>query len=231
MTVAQQALEMVRENTVIGLGTGRAATAFIRLLGDRVRSGFRIRGVATSERTADFAKELGIPLSDLEDVENLETTFDGADAVDPRLDLIKGLGGALVREKIVAAASKRLVILVGSEKVTDALGHGYCKTLPIEVVPFGLPFVVRRLAHLGLVATVRRREDGDLFLTDNHNYTLDCDISASIDDPTRLEQTLRTIPGIVDSGLFLGMADTILIQHDNGTVEARHRDPAQTGPA
>ncbi len=229
MTVAQQALEMVKEGTIIGLGTGRAATAFIRLLGERVRNGFRIQGVATSEKTAEFARELGIPLTDLEDVGELESTFDGADAVDPQLDLIKGLGGALVREKIVAAASKRLVILVGAEKVTETLGQGYCKTLPIEVVPFGLSFVIRQLKLLGLDSDARRL-NGAFYVSDNGNCILDCHLSSAIENPGKLEQTLQTIPGIVDTGLFVGMADTILIQHDDGKVEARHRVFKGTGP-
>src|SRR5579859_3718853 len=122
MTNADKALEMISANTVIGLGTGRAAEAFVRALGAKVKAGLKIRGVPTSKKTAQLATELAIPLCSLDDVEELDITVDGADEVDPQLNLIKGLGGALLREKIIAAASKRLIILVGAEKLASALG-------------------------------------------------------------------------------------------------------------
>ena len=132
---AEAALEWVRDGMTLGLGTGRAAAAFVNALGARVADGLQITGVPTSEATADLAARLGIPLARLEDVETLDITFDGADEVDDRLDLIKGYGGAMVREKIVAASSNQLVILVGPEKLVDYLGRR--GRLPIEVLPFG----------------------------------------------------------------------------------------------
>src|SRR5436309_11703644 len=153
MTIAEEALAMTRPGTVIGLGTGRAASEFVRALGDRVRDGLRITGVPTSVATADLAAQLGIPLTSLDQVdEDLDATFDGADEVAPNLDLIKGLGGALLREKVVAASSRRLVILAGPGKEVEVLGTGEKHTLPVEVVPFGLPLVRRRLAALGIPA-------------------------------------------------------------------------------
>jgi ribose 5-phosphate isomerase A len=226
MSIAEEALALIRPGTVIGLGTGRAATEFVRALGDRVRDGLAITGVPTSEATAALAQQLGIPLTTLGLASELEVTFDGADEVDPNLDLIKGLGGALLREKIVAASSKRLVILVGPGKEVDVLGTGEKHTLPVEVVPFGLPLVLRRVEALGFPATPRVK-DGALFVTDNGNYTLDLDCrDHPIADPRGLERDLRSIPGVVDTGLFLGMADTVLIQDEAGSVRVRQRGPA-----
>jgi ribose 5-phosphate isomerase A len=218
MTNAEKALEMIAPDTVVGLGTGRAAVAFVRALGAKVQAGLKIRGIPTSESTAQLARELGIPLVSLEEVEEIDVDFDGADEVDPKLNLVKGLGGALLREKIIAAASKRLVILVGAEKLSPALGTR--GVLPVEVVPFGLPLCRRRLAKLGYPA-MPRQKGGQLYVTDNGNYILDCKITAT-PDPSRVERDICAIPGVVDTGLFLGMADVVLIQ-DGDRVDIRRR--------
>ncbi|UCE86104.1 MAG: ribose 5-phosphate isomerase A, partial [Deltaproteobacteria bacterium] len=147
MTAAERALEFVEDGNVVGLGTGRAASAFVRALGERIKAGLRVRGIATSLATEQLASGLGIPLVQLDEVDALDVTIDGADEVDPALDLIKGYGGALVREKIVAAASRRLVILVGPEKLVPVLGTR--GRVPIEVVPFGASQCARRLGALG----------------------------------------------------------------------------------
>lgn len=231
MTFADQALGYITEGTTIGLGTGRAATLFVEALGEKVRQGFKVRGVPTSAATAKLASSFGIPLTTLEDVEELDVTFDGADEVSADLDLIKGYGGALVREKIVAASSRRLIILVGHGKEVARLGSR--GRLPIEVIPFGIPLIHRRLARLGLFAEVRSAPstaghpgaEMTPFHSDNGNMILDCRCNA-IDDPIALEQALLNIPGVVDTGLFLGMAEKILIGHDDGTVEVRGRGPA-----
>ena len=228
MTFAEQALGFITEGTTIGLGTGRAATAFVEALGEQVRQGFKIRGVPTSAATAKLAAKLGIPLTTLEDVEELDVTFDGADEVSENLDLIKGYGGALVREKIVAASSRRLVVLVGPGKEVARLGTR--GRLPLEVIPFGIPLIHRRLAQLGMFAEVRSAPstaghpgaERTPFVSDNGNMILDCHCRA-IDDPVALEQALLNIPGVVDTGLFLGMAATVLIGHDDGTVQVRDR--------
>jgi ribose 5-phosphate isomerase A len=220
MTVAERALAMIEDGTAIGLGTGRAATQFVKALGPAVQRGLRIVGVPTSDATAGLARELGIPLTTLEEAGELAITFDGADEVDPHLDLIKGYGGALVREKIVAASSKRLVILVGPGKEVEALGaHG---KLPVEVVPFGVTLAKRKLAALGCPPVVRIGADGQTFITDNGNPILDCKVGP-IADPAALERAILDIPGVVGTGLFIGMADTVLIQGDDGTVTIHKR--------
>lgn len=203
---------------MVGLGTGRAATAFVRALGEAVGRGLRIRGVPTSQATADLAAHLGIPLSTLDEVAQIDVTFDGADEVDPHLDLIKGYGGAMVREKIVAASSQRLVILVGAEKLVPVLGSR--GKLPIEVLPFGLPLSQRRIAELGCRPTVRM-VNGRAFVTDNGNLILDCAVS-TIQEPAELERALVSIPGVIGTGLFIGMADAVLIE-DGESVVLRER--------
>jgi ribose 5-phosphate isomerase A len=219
MTIVERALNLLPDNSVIGLGSGRAADKFVRALGERVRAGaLRVRGVPTSEETAVLAGEVGIPLVTLSTVGELDATFDGADEVDPNLDLIKGYGRAFVREKIVAASSRKLVILVGEEKLVPRLGSR--GKLPVEVVPFGLRLCERRLRQLGC-EPVSYREEGTLFLTENGNHILDCRIDP-IADATRLEMDIRAIPGVVGTGLFLGMADIVLIEHGDST-EVRQR--------
>lgn len=217
-SIATRAIEFVKHGDVVGMGTGRAATAFVHALGSAVKSGLRVRGVPTSQVTAGLAAQLGIPLATLDEVGQIDVTFDGADEVDPRLDLIKGYGGAMVREKIVAASSRHFVILVGAEKLVSVLGDR--GILPIEVVPFGLPLCKRRLTKLGCRPAVRL-VDGRPFVTDNGNQILDCGISP-IRDPAAFEQSILSIPGVVGTGLFIGMADTVLVQ-DGEMVEVRQR--------
>jgi ribose 5-phosphate isomerase A len=206
---AQRALSFVEDGQTLGLGTGRAANAFVQALGERVRDGLRVRGVATSEATAALARDLGIPLVELAEAGRLDVTFDGADEVDPGLELIKGYGGALVREKIVAASSDRLVILVGAEKLVPALGSR--GRLPVEVVPFARSLCERRLSELGMPAAVRRGEDGESYLTDNGNLVLDCRVEG-LSDPGELDRRLCALPGVLGTGLFVGMADAVVVQ-------------------
>lgn len=221
--VAARALAWVRPGDVVGLGTGRAANAFVRALGDRVRAGFAVTGVPTSDATAALAGEVGIPLATLEQVGGIATTFDGADEVAPNLDVIKGYGGAHVREKIVAASSRRLVVLVGEEKLVEVLGAR--GRLPIEVVPFGLGLCLRRLAALGLDATVRE-VGGAPFRSDNGNPVVDARIGP-LADPAGLEARLLAIPGVVGTGLFIGMADAVVVQTAAGVVVLER--PAASG--
>jgi ribose 5-phosphate isomerase A len=221
MTTAERALELIQDGFLVGLGTGRAATAFVNALGARVRQGLRIRGVPTSEKSAVLARQIGIPLTTLDEAPQLDIDVDGADEVDPQLNLIKGLGGALVREKVVAASAKRLVILVGPEKVVNALGGR--GVLPVEVVSFALPLCMRRLTALGCPPTLRLK-DGRPFISDNGNPILDCKVQP-IADPRKLEQDIQAIPGVVGTGLFLGMADTVLIQDDNNVIVRQRNNP------
>jgi ribose 5-phosphate isomerase A len=222
MTIVERALEFVTNDSRLGLGSGRAAQMFVRALGERIRAGsMRIHGVPTSEETARLSRQEGIPLMTLEETGVLDLTVDGADEVDPDLQLIKGYGRALVREKIVAASSRRLVILVGEEKLVPRLGSRH--KLPIEVTPFALPLCMERLGRLGC-----RPEpfapDGRLFVSDNGNYIVDCAIDP-IPDAAQLEMKIRAIPGVVGTGLFLDMADTVLVgdRADFQLKEERHR--------
>jgi ribose 5-phosphate isomerase A len=216
---ASAALEFVEADQTIGLGTGRAAEAFVRALATRVAQGLSVRGVPTSERTAQLAAGLGIPLLTLDEAGRLDVTFDGADEVDSHLDLIKGYGGALVREKIVAASSDRLVILVGEEKLVSKLGDR--GKLPIEVVPFGASLARERLRALGCEPETRVDADGRPYTTDNGNHIFDCRVGP-IDRPDELDRTITLIPGVLGTGLFVGLTDAVVIQR-GAEVEVRRR--------
>ena len=223
MTIVERALEFVANGSRIGLGSGRAAETFVKALGDRVRKGdVSVLGVPTSEATRRLATQEKIPLLTLAEAETLDLTVDGADEVDPKLDLIKGYGRAMVREKIVAASSRRLIILVGEEKLVPRLGTR--GKLPVEVAPFALPLCERRLAELGCRPVPDVRE-GRLFVTDNGNHILDCQV-APIEDAPRLELDIRAIPGVVGTGLFLGMADTVLVGEQSSfrLIEEKRRE-------
>jgi ribose 5-phosphate isomerase A len=222
MTIYERALDYVNSGSTIGLGSGRASEAFIRLLGDRVRAGLGVRGVPTSEASQHLAESVGIPLVSLEEGMPLAVTIDGADEVDPNLDLIKGYGRALVREKIVAVASQRLVILVGPGKEVPKLGNR--GKLPVEVVPFALPLCRRRLADLGC-APVLWEQDSRPGVTDNGNYILDCSIGP-LNDPRQLEAQLRAVPGVVGTGLFLAMAHAVLVGDDHFQLLHERQRPA-----
>lgn len=216
--LADRALGFVRHRSIIGLGTGRAATAFLTVLASRVQDGLDVRGVPTSEETARLCRELGIPLAGL-DEGSLDVTIDGADEVDPQLNLIKGYGGALVRERIVAAASRRQIILVEADKLVPVIGSR--GRLPVEIVPFALPLSRQRLEALGCRPALRE-EQGRPFETDNANLILDCAVDP-IEDPLGLDRAIRTIPGVVDTGLFLGTADTVLVA-EGGRVREMRRE-------
>jgi ribose 5-phosphate isomerase A len=217
-SAAASALALIQDGMRVGLGTGHGALAFLARLADRVRSGLRVVGVPTSEATAAEARRLGIPLGALDD-EDLALTIDGADEVAPNLDLVKGFGGALVRERIVAAASRRQVILVGHEKVVDRLATR--GRIPIEVVPFAGPLVLRRVRALALDPVVRLA-DGRPFISDNGNLTIDCGLATPLADARAarvLDADLRVIPGVIDTGLFLGTAERVLVGHPDGHVD------------
>jgi ribose 5-phosphate isomerase A len=211
-TLAGHAVDLVpAAGGLVGLGSGRAAAAFVRALGARVREGLPVRGVPTSRVTASLAREVGIPLVDL-GAEPLDLTVDGADEVDPRLDLVKGYGGALVRERIVAAASRRQVILVTADKLVPRLGSR--GQVPVEIVPFGRAFCERRLRTLGCRPALRGGEASP-FVSDNGNWILDCGIEP-VADPAALDGDIRRIAGVVDTGFFLGTAERVLVADRDG---------------
>ena len=206
--------DYVKDGMTVGLGTGSTAEYAVKRVGELVRDGWELKCVATSQRTADQAQKLGIELCDINDVNHIDVTIDGADEVDPAKQLIKGLGGALLREKIVAAASLAEVIIVDSSKLVDKLG---VKTpLPVEVVQYGHKKTAFALEKQGCKATLRS-SGGSPFVTDAGNYIYDCKFK-SIESPFFLESRLDVIPGVVENGLFLNTADVILVSHPDGTV-------------
>ena len=208
---AEAAVAAVEDGMVVGLGTGSTATIAVALLGERVAAGLRIVGVPTSERTASQAREVGVPLGELADYPELDLTIDGADEVHVgTLDLIKGLGGALVREKIVAAASRRMIVIVDESKLVARLGG---VRLPVEVVRFGWQATLRHLQRAGAQGVLRER-DGAPFVTDNGNYIIDCQLD--IADPAAVEARLNAIPGVVMSGLFIGIATRVIAGTESG---------------
>jgi ribose 5-phosphate isomerase A len=214
--IAQKAVDLIAPNTVVGLGTGAAATQFIHALGDRVKAGLQVRGIPTSDASAALAKQLGIPLVTFDDVEAIDVCVDGADEVDPKGDLVKGYGGALLREKVVAAFSRKLVILVGPGKTVAALGER--GKLPVEVVPFALTPAKRKLAALGFDPQQRTKGAGP-YITDNGNFIIDC-VTGPLKDAAAMDLELHAIPGVAGTGLFIKMAHTVMIQ-EGDKVEVR----------
>jgi len=223
---AAKAVEYVHSGMKLGLGTGSTAEAFLDVLAPRVHGGLNITGVPTSERTASKARSLGIPLADLDHLSPLDLTIDGADETDGDLVLIKGGGGALLREKIVAAASKKMVVITDASKVVKKLGKF---PLPVEVVEYGhlttmrnIADVVRDLGYPGIPIT-QRTKDGATFKTDGGNLIYDCGFGEITDAP-KLAQALGEIVGVVETGLFVGLATTLLIARESG-VEVIERKP------
>ncbi len=218
-----KALELITDGARVGLGSGRAATLFIVRLGLRQKEGLRVTGVPTSAASADVARKAGIPLLELGEDVRLDVTVDGADEVlaKSELDLLKGRGGAFVRERIVAAASERQVIIVNEGKLVRALGQR--GPLPVEVIPFSQGTVTRGLKALGLAPTLRMNDAGSKpFMSDNGNLILDCALPAPMRDVLALralERALLAVPGVVDTGLFLGTAIQVLVGHANGQVD------------
>lgn len=214
---AEVALRHVEGGMRLGLGTGSTAEEFVKLLGARVADGLDVVGVPTSERTAALSRSLGIRLSTLDETPELDLTVDGADEIGPRLALVKGGGGALLREKIVAAASRRMIVIADASKVVATLG---AFPLPIEVVPFGLEAtrraIVARSAALGLDGPVALRRSGDSpYLTDGGHLILDASFRR-IPDPEALARALAEIPGVVEHGLFIGLASLAVVARADG---------------
>jgi ribose 5-phosphate isomerase A len=207
----------VKDGQVIGLGTGSTAAYFIKLLGDEVKRGLRIRGIPTSVRSRDLAQSLGIPLTTLDECQEIAVTVDGADEFDPQLRLIKGGGGAMLREKIVASATKQLVIVADASKQVQVLGKF---PLPVEVIRFARALVAKRITALGAEVSVRTNADGTPYVTDENNHVLDCRFGR-IPDADGLAQELSEMPGVVEHGLFIGLASVVLFARGSEIVELR----------
>jgi ribose 5-phosphate isomerase A len=216
--------DLVQPGMVVGLGTGSTANYLVDELGRRMQNdGLQIVGIATSEATRERAMKAGIPLVELDERPEVDITLDGADEVDPQLDLIKGRGGALLREKIVAAASRQFVILVDETKLVDRLGHRV--PVPIEIVPFARLVVERLLGDLHGTCSLRRdAQSGQPFVTDSSHWILDCDFDG-VPDPAGLEAQINNLPGVVENGLFVNLTDVVVVGTPNG-VEIRRRDGA-----
>jgi ribose 5-phosphate isomerase A len=210
--LGEYAVRYVKPGQILGLGTGHAASAFIRAL---ARRNLEIRGVPTSRASEELARSLGIAVIALDGKARIDVDIDGADEVEPRLNLVKGWGGALVREKIVACASRRVVILVGAEKRVAHLGNR--GRLPVEVVPFAVHYAMRRMRELGLKPSVRVGGDKREFVSDNGNIIVDCAVRP-IKSAARLERELTAIPGVLGTGLFIGIADIVLVANHDGSI-------------
>jgi len=220
---AEAAALRVTDGMVVGLGTGSTADFAIRKLSERVAAGLRISGVPTSRRSEDLARRLGIPLVRLQDVERIDLTIDGADEIDPEsLALIKGQGGALVREKLVAVASSAVIIVADATKIVERLGGRH--PVPVEVLTYGWRVPLTGISALGGLSTLRTNADGTPVVTDNGNYILDV-MFGSIEAPDRLAYALKALTGVVDHGLFIDIADCALVATNGDVREYRRPRP------
>jgi ribose 5-phosphate isomerase A len=215
LKAAQRALDFVQDGMSLGLGSGTTSAIFIRQLGERVKQGLRVRGIATSNASQQLAESLSIPITNFDQCPELDLAIDGADEVGPGLALIKGGGGALLREKIVESAARRFIVIADSSKLVPTLGHF---PLPVEVIQMALPIVSRKLEALRLNPKLRHHPDGSLYITDEGNFILDC-ACGSIPDPKSTAAELRGIVGIVEHGLFVNMASLALIAGEDGVRE------------
>ena len=209
---AEAAVKHVKEGMVVGLGSGSTASIAIKMIGEKVRDGMHIVGIPTSRDSEILGKSVGIKIGELKDHPQVDVTIDGADEVDPKLNLVKGLGGALVREKIVATATTMEIIVVDDSKLVEYICQK--SPLPVEIVRFAHEATVRRLERFGCVPKLRMW-DGALYVTDNENYIADCKFDR-IDNPAKMESDLNLVPGVVDNGLFVGLAHKVVVASDRG---------------
>jgi ribose 5-phosphate isomerase A len=217
---ARASLRFVRDGMTLGLGTGSTAAHAVRFLGEQVKAGLKIRGIPTSVHTGELAASLGIPLTTLEECQQIDVDIDGADEFDPQLHLIKGGGGALLREKIIASASGQVVIIADSSKQVAVLGKF---PLPVEVIPFAQPLVAKRITALGATVKLRRDAKGNPFVTDEGHHIVDCSFG-QIPDPPALARKLSDMPGIVEHGLFIELATVVLCAKGENVTELRRKN-------
>lgn len=214
---ARASVRFVNDGDVVGLGTGSTAAYVVRFLGERVQAGLKIVGIPTSVRTKELAASLGIPLTTLNECQQIDVAIDGADEFDPKLQLTKGGGGALLREKIIASASRQFVVIADSSKQVAVLG---AFPLPVEVIPFAEALVAKKIAALGARVKLRQSPDGTPFITDEGHHILDCRFGRITDPPT-LARKLSDTPGVVEHGLFINMATVVLMGKGDEVEEFR----------
>jgi len=205
----------VNDGNIVGLGTGTTAVHAVHAIADRVKSGLKILGIPTSVRTGELARSLGIPLTTLDEYQEIDVTIDGADEIDPRLCLIKGGGGALLREKIIASASRKMVVIADSTKLVPVLGKF---PLPVEVIGFAQVVVAKKIQQMGAKVDLRKDAAGKVYVTDEGHHILDCRFG-EIPDPPALGRMLNDIPGVVEHGLFIGLASVALVGKGSAVEE------------
>jgi ribose 5-phosphate isomerase A len=216
---ARASLRFVRDGMTLGLGTGSTAAHVVRFLGEQVRAGLKVRGIPTSVHTGELATSLGIPLTTLDETQEIDVDIDGADEFDPQLHLIKGGGGALLREKIIASASRQVVIIADSSKQVAVLGKF---PLPVEVIPFAQALVAKKITALGAGVKPRKNAQGNIFVTDEGHHILDCAFG-QIPDPPALARKLSDMPGVVEHGLFIDLASVVLCANGENVTEFRRK--------
>lgn len=219
--IGTHAADMVEDGMLVGLGTGSTAAAMIQALGERAQSGLRVTGVATSAATSNQASALGIPLRSLDDIDRLDLCIDGADEIDPSLNLVKGAGGALLIEKLVALRANHYIIISADEKLVTSLGQRM--PLPVEVVPIGWNHTAEAISALGMKPVLRRDADDRPYRTDGQHYILDCGWDAVAIDARTLAHDLKALTGVVEHGLFIDMAHTIVTIDSAGDITEIHR--------
>jgi ribose 5-phosphate isomerase A len=216
--VGERAVDFVEDGMILGLGSGSTAYWMMKKLGERVTKGLSVMGIPTSTRTEGWAKEFGVPLTDFTQVDKIDLAIDGANEIDENLNLTKGGGGSLVREKIVNSLAEKVIIIADKSKMSTTLGH---YPLPIEVVPFGMEITANTIAKLGCTPVLRKK-NGETYISDNGNYILDCHFK-SIPNAQKLHEKLKLIVGVVETGLFLNMTDVVILGSDLGLeiIEAK----------
>jgi ribose 5-phosphate isomerase A len=218
------AAKLVRHGDIVGLGTGSTAYFAVVAIGERVKSGLKITGIPTSDATATLARSLGIPLTTLDENPVIDITIDGADEIDPQLRLIKGGGGAMLREKIIASASKKMVVIADSSKIVRTLGKF---PLPVEIIDFAQAVLEKQIRALGAMTKLRTKSDGTPFISDEGHHILDCSFG-KISDPPALARTLNDIPGVVEHGLFIGLVKLVLVGRGTKVEELREKPARPT---
>jgi ribose 5-phosphate isomerase A len=214
--LAESALSFIKENSIVGLGTGTTAEVFIENLAGKCKKGFSIKAVASSSASYSLAKKLDIEMIDLDKIDLIDFYVDGADEVDFKKNMIKGKGGALLREKILANSSSKVIIMIDHTKYVKKLGKAL---LPVEITPFGSNLTKNNLKRLGYFSDYRMNKNSNLFVTENNNYILDIKLSYQLEDPIKHHILISSVPGVVDTGLFIDIADVILVGYPQGKVE------------